>query len=74
MKDSKTRDVYDMSNNFIKATISEILFPLTHPLTHVINFCIKDVIFPEQLKVSKVCPIYKKGDKNNPASYRPTCQ
>ena len=56
-----------MSNNFIKATISEILFPLTH----VINFCIKDGIFPEQLKVSKDCPIYKKGDKNNPASYRP---
>ena len=51
----------------ILSTISEILFPLTH----VINFCIKDGIFPEQLKVSKVCPIYKKGDKNYPASYRP---
>lgn len=39
----------------ILSTISEILFPLTH----VINFCIKDGIFPEQLKVSKVCPIYR---------------
>ncbi|KAG8306130.1 hypothetical protein J6590_055103 [Homalodisca vitripennis] len=28
-------------------------------------------IFPKALKLTRVCPIFKKGDKSNPSSYRP---
>lgn len=28
-------------------------------------------LFPQQLSIAKICPVYKKGDKLNPKNYRP---
>jgi len=44
---------------------------ISSPLTHTVNKSISTGIFPERLKYSIVNPVYKKGDKTNPANYRP---
>lgn len=47
------------------------IFYIAHPLTNIINACIEEGIFPETLKIAKIIPIYKKGDKENIVNYRP---
>ena len=37
----------------------------------LINNCLLNGIFPDQLKIAKVCPIFKEGDKNVFTNYRP---
>ena len=41
------------------------------PLTYVINQSLKTGIFPERLKVAKIIPLHKKGDKTNVENKRP---
>ena len=41
------------------------------PLTHLINKSIDQGIFPDDLKIAKVFPVYKSDDKNNISNYRP---
>lgn len=56
-----------MSNNLIKG----IVFSFVEPLTYCINLLLNEGVFPEPLKISRVCPIHKKGPKNEPSSFRP---
>ena len=44
---------------------------LAKPLTHILNLSLRDGIFPESLKVSRTCPIYKSGSKSDVNNYRP---
>ena len=37
----------------------------------MINQSIACEFFPDQLKIAKVTPIYKKGDRPDPGNYRP---
>ena len=43
------------------------------PLTLIINHCLNSGIFPDDLKIAKVIPVYKGNDldKDNVNSYRP---
>ena len=41
------------------------------PLTHLINSSIELGIFPDELKLAKVVPIYKSGDHQSITNYRP---
>ena len=41
------------------------------PLTYIINESIRNGIFPDELKLAKIVPIYKSGDKALPSNYRP---
>jgi hypothetical protein len=66
----KTKNVYgfdEISNKTIKLSCSYI----TSPLTHICNEILKTGIFPDRLKYAIVRPIYKKGNKQDPANYRP---
>jgi len=40
-------------------------------LSNVINESICDSVFPENLKITKVVPIFKWGDSKIPTNYRP---
>lgn len=41
------------------------------PLTNSINNCLKMGVFPQSLKIAKVTPIFKNGNKSDPCNYRP---
>jgi len=41
------------------------------PLAHIFNLSFTTGEVPELLKVAKVIPIYKKGERNQPGNYRP---
>ena len=44
---------------------------LCKPICYLINRSINEGIFPQDLKIARVTPLYKKGDKSDPSSYRP---
>lgn len=44
---------------------------LVAPLVNICNSSLISGKFPEQFKLAKVCPIFKKGDKQNINNYRP---
>lgn len=67
LKNSHSKDFYDMSNCFLKQIIQPILIPLTTCINNILQLS----IFPESLKISKVIPVYKKGKKEDPNNYRP---
>ena len=43
---------------------------LCEPLKYLFNLSIKKGIFPDDLKIAKVAPIYKTDDKSNLSNYR----
>lgn len=56
-----------ISNFILKQAEAFILCPLKH----VINLSFESGIFPEELKITKIKPLFKKGDKPEPGNYRP---
>lgn len=64
---SRATDVYGFSNFLLKNIIDEIL----EPLTYLINLVFFMGVFPDKLKLTKITPVYKKGDRCQPDSYRP---
>ena len=57
----------EISSNVIKK-VSEQIFG---PLKHVFYLSLKQGIFPDQLKISKVLPFYKSDDESLTSNYRP---
>ena len=45
---------------------------LKNILFHVFKVSIQQGIFPDSLKIAKVTPLFKFGDKDNISNYRPT--
>lgn len=67
LKKTGSMDVYEI-NSLIIRDLKENFVP---PLTDLFNKCIQLGIFPTSLKLSKVIPVFKKGDPNDPSDYRP---
>ena len=40
-------------------------------LTSIFNKCISDGVYPDSLKIARVTPVFKGGNKNSTTSYRP---
>ena len=58
--------------DFIPASISkQCLKQYIKPLTYLINSSFESGTFPEELKLVKVIPIFKSGDKQDISNYRP---
>ena len=45
--------------------------PLSAPLLNIFNLSLEKGIFPDELKMARVTPIYKTGDENDSGNYRP---
>ena len=67
LKNTKSRDAYDIDVKVLNC-IKYIIFI---PLTKLINQCIRNNSFPTILKLSKVLPMFKKGCLDDPTNYRP---
>ena len=46
-------------NSILKLSITHIKVPLTH----IFNLSLKNGLFPNELKIAKVVPLYKKQDR-----------
>lgn len=57
----------DLSINIVKQVMPTII----KPLVHLINSSFISSYFPDELKVAKVIPIFKKGETKDPSCYRP---
>ena len=51
----------------VKATYNSFLAPLTH----IMNMSLVSGVFPTELKIARVIPIFKSGDAGNFTNYRP---
>jgi hypothetical protein len=67
LSSSNAKDVYHINSKIIKTLVNVIYIPLTK----FFNKCIAENVFPNVLKISKVIPLFKKGDKDNMNNYRP---
>jgi hypothetical protein len=67
LQDKKTPDQNGISSNFLK----KIIFNIARPLHHIFRLSFEKGIVPSQLKIAKVIPIFKNGDRCNMDNYRP---
>ena len=66
LKINKSPDYADISFNILKKYFSR----LCEPLKYLLNLSIEKRIFPDDLKIAKVTPIYKADDKSDLSNYR----
>lgn len=59
--------IYGITSRLVKAVID----PIIDPLTKIYNDCLTNGVFPEEMQMARVCPVFKKGESNDPTNYRP---
>lgn len=67
LSNSKAEDLNGVSNHILK----KYRTALYEPLKIMINKCLDESTFPECLKIAKVRPLFKSGDKTDMNNYRP---
>ena len=67
LKGNKSPGRDDIDTYVVKRCIHLISFPLSH----IFNASFEQGIFPNDLKLAKVIPVYKKGDNCLCTNYRP---
>jgi hypothetical protein len=56
----------------IQPFILNMVLPSIGPvLEHIFNLCLSQGVYPDALKIARVVPIFKKGDRNDFGNYRP---
>ncbi|XP_065675574.1 uncharacterized protein LOC136091789 [Hydra vulgaris] len=67
LKTNKSAGLDEVNPDVVKA-VSDII---EKPLFKIFNLSLKNGIFPDQLKLAKIIPIYKGGDDSIKSNYRP---
>ena len=67
MKNKKSYGLDGISNEILNCC-SPVIEPA---IAGAFNKCIEERTFSKCLKIAKVVPIFKKGDRRNPENYRP---
>ena len=82
LKETDEKEIIDIVNTCIAKTsidnngidmalVKSIIEYVVKPLTYICNISLKTGIFPNRMKIAKVIPIYKAGDKHELTNYRP---
>ena len=66
-KNCKAPGIDEFRPRVIKSVIPE----LSEPLCHIFNLSLSKGIFPQKLKLAKVSPVFKSGNKEELTNYRP---
>lgn len=66
-KNKKSTDSTDLDMTLIKTVMEAIV----KPLAHICNISFRTGIFPTNMKIAKIIPIHKSGDKHQFNNYRP---
>lgn len=67
LKYSQSTGFDNISTQVVKHSINY----LSDPLSHIFNSSMQTGVVPDQLKIAKVIPLYKSGDKSEFSNYRP---
>ncbi len=67
LSDATAVGIDGISPRILKAALT----PLSIIISRLINKSLDTGVFPDALKVAKVSPIYKSGDRTDPGNYRP---
>ena len=68
LNNSGAEDFNGLSNKVVKLSKEALI----HPITHLINQCIRTNKWPNKWKLNKILPLYKnKGDRTKVSNYRP---
>jgi len=66
-KNNKSAGIDNIRPKILKEVCSDI----SNPLTYLFNLSFSARVVLDSLKLVKVIPIYKKGDRNDPGNCRP---
>ena len=58
-------------DNLPVSVIKESIDLIAKPLAHIVNLSISSGIFPDFLKIARVIPVFKSGDRRLMSNYRP---
>ena len=58
-------------DNIPMGIVKETIDVISEPLTHIINLSLTSGVVPDQLKIARLIPIFKTGDKGLLNNYRP---
>lgn len=67
LKINKSPGYDDISSNVVKNCQDQLF----EPLKHIFSISLKEGIFPQQLKIARVSPIFKTGDDSLLTNFRP---
>ena len=58
-------------NHISMSLVKNVISDISKPLTYIANKSFSQGCFPEQMKIAKVLPLYKNGDRELFTNYRP---
>ena len=67
LKDTNALGPYEVPVSLVKECVEE----LCAPLCAIVNSSFIEGIYPDIFKLGKIIPLFKKGDRTDPANYRP---
>ena len=66
-KNKASTDCHDIDMKIVK----KLIYGISKPLIHIFNLSFQTSQFPNKMKIAKVIPLYKTGDKHHITNYRP---